>query len=56
MIGVDAVQVVALVGWLALMLGVYASYRLNWKETVRLVLIWACIFAGVTFIIGMMTG
>ena len=46
------IQIVALVGWLALMLSAYASYRLEWKQTVKMALVWACIFAGLTFVIG----
>ena len=56
MSGMAGVQIVALVGWLALMIGVYASYRLDWKDTLRLILIWACIFAGLTFIISLFQG
>lgn len=54
MSGMAGVQIVALIGWLALMISVYASYRLNWQQTLRLVLIWACIFAGMTFLVSLL--
>lgn len=41
------VQIVALVGWLVLAASAYASYRMNWSQTIRLALIWAGIFVAV---------
>ncbi len=56
MTGDEAVRIVALVAWLALMIGAYASFRLEWKDMVRQLLIWAAIFAGVTFIVTLIMG
>ena len=44
------VSIIALVGWLVLMLGAYRSYRVDTGKTVRLVLVWAAIFAAVAFV------
>lgn len=54
--GDDAVRFVALAGWLALALGAYASYRLEWKKAVRDILVWGAIFAAVTLVIGFVLG
>lgn len=43
----DAVQLIALIGWLVLAGGALASYKLEWKEGLRLGFIWAVIFATV---------
>ena len=43
----DTVQLVALIGWLVLAVGALASYKLDWKEGLRLGFIWAVIFATV---------
>ncbi len=56
MTGDEAVRIVALVAWLALMIGAYASFRLEWKDMVRQLLIWAAIFAGVTFVVTLIMG
>ena len=47
----DIVQIIALIGWLVLAGGAMASYRLNWKEGLRLGFIWAVIFATVFLVI-----
>ena len=47
----DMLSIVALCGWLALALSSYAAYRLNWKKSVIMVLVWAAIFVGATAII-----
>ncbi len=52
MTNMATIQIVALIGWLLLMLSAYASYRLDWKKTVRMALTWGCIFAGLTLMIG----
>ena len=49
------VSLVALVGWLALMVASYRSYRVGAAQTVRMALIWACIFAGVAFLFSLFT-
>jgi hypothetical protein len=41
------VSLIALGAWLILAASAYASYRLNWRESVRLALIWAGIFTAV---------
>ena len=43
------VSIVALVGWLVLALGAYRSHQINMSKTIRMALIWACIFTGLAF-------
>ena len=43
------VSLIALVGWLVLAAGAYRSHQINMSKTIRMALIWASIFAGVTF-------
>ena len=43
----EAASLVAMIGWLALAILGYSSYRLNWKKSVTMALIWAAIFIGV---------
>ncbi len=43
------VSIVALLGWLILAIGAYRSHQVNMSKTIRMALIWACIFAGLTF-------
>ena len=45
------VQMIALVGWLILCVGALASFRLSWKKSMRLALIWSAIFAGAALFI-----
>ena len=47
----DLVQIIALSGWLVLAVGALASFRLNWKTSIRYAFIWACIFASVVLFI-----
>jgi hypothetical protein len=47
------VHIVALAGWLVLAAGAYASYRMSWSETIRLVLIWAGIFVAVGLLLSL---
>jgi hypothetical protein len=47
---VQLVSLVALLGWLILMLGAYRSHRIGAGKTLRLALIWAALFAAITFI------
>jgi len=51
-----AVQLVALLGWFILTGSAVASYRLGWKENVRLALIWAGIFLGVALLFSLVMG
>ena len=46
----DTIQLVALLGWLILAGGALASYRLDWKEGLRMGFMWAVIFATVFLI------
>lgn len=50
------VQIVALVAWLVLAVAAYASLRLEWKTTIRYVLIWGTIFAGTALIMSLAMG
>ena len=43
----DTVQLIALIGWLVLAAGALASYRMDWKQGLRLGFLWAVIFATV---------
>lgn len=43
------VSIVALLGWLILALGAYRSHQVDASKTIRMALIWGCIFAGMTF-------
>jgi hypothetical protein len=51
-----AVQLVALLGWLILAGSAFASYRLGWKESVRMGLVWAGIFVAVALLFSMVMG
>jgi hypothetical protein len=51
-----AVQLVALFSWLILAVSALASYRLGWKESVRMGLIWAGIFVAVGLLFSMVMG
>ncbi|MCT2558639.1 hypothetical protein N0B51_06570 [Tsuneonella sp. YG55] len=44
---ISTVQIVALLGWLLLAGSAFAGYRLGWKESIRLALLWAGIFIAV---------
>ena len=50
------VQLVALAGWLILAASAYASYRMNWGQTIRLALIWAGIFTAVGLLFSIVSG
>jgi hypothetical protein len=50
------VQFIALLGWLILAGSAFASYRLGWKESVRLGLVWAGIFVAVALGFSMVMG
>ena len=49
----EVVRIIALVGWLVLMLGAVASFRLNWKTSLRHALIWAVIITGLMLLVTM---
>ena len=50
------VQLIALVGWLILAAGAFASYRLNWSQAIRMALIWAGIFLAVGLLFSIVIG
>ena len=47
----DIVQIIALVGWLILAVGAFASYGLSWKPSLRHMLIWAVIITGLMLLV-----
>ncbi len=47
------IQIVALVGWLVLAIGAFASFRLSWREGLRMALVWAAIFTGAALLISL---
>lgn len=50
------VQIVALIGWLVLALSAFASFRLDWKKSVRMALVWIAIFGGVALAFSYLAG
>jgi len=48
--GLDALQMVSLIGWLSLAVAAYASFRFDWKKSARMALVWIAIFVGVAFL------
>ena len=50
------VQIIALLAWLVLAGSALASFRLGWKESVRMALVWAGIFAAVALLFSMVMG
>lgn len=55
MSGDGLVGIIAVSAWLILAAMAVASYRLGWRENVRLALVWAGIFAAVTLVFIMVT-
>ena len=53
---IDTLSLVALTGWLVLMIAGYSSYRLNWSKTVTMALIWFGIFFAVAGVIALVQG
>lgn len=49
----DGLQIVMLLGWLVLAASAFASYRLNWRKSAVLVLVWAAIFTGATLFVNL---
>lgn len=56
MSGFGAVQLIALFAWLILAGSAVASFRLGWKESVRIGLIWAGIFTAVFLLFTLVMG
>ncbi len=50
------VQLISLIAWLILAATAVASFRLDWKESVRLSLMWAGIFLGVFLVFTLVIG
>ena len=53
---IGIVQIVALCAWLLLAGSAVASFRLGWKENVRLALVWAGIFVAVALVFSLAMG
>lgn len=51
-----ALQIVSLIGWLAVAVAAYASFRLDWKKSARMALLWIAIFVGVAFLFSLIGG
>lgn len=56
MTDLDTLRIVSLIGWLAVAVAAYASFRLDWKKSARLALVWIAIFAGITFLFSLIGG
>ncbi len=52
----NAVQIIALLGWLVLAGGAFASYQLGWRESIRMALLWAGIFIAVALAFSLAMG
>lgn len=50
------VQIVALVGWLVLAVGAFASYKLSWGKAARMALTWLGIFLGIYVLFSLVQG
>ncbi|HTN14888.1 MAG TPA: hypothetical protein VL094_08790 [Sphingomonadaceae bacterium] len=46
------VSIIALLGWLVLAVSAYSGYRLGWRKSLIMALVWAAIFASMTVFIG----
>jgi len=53
---VGVVQIIALIAWLVLATSAFASFRLGWKENMRLALVWAGIFVSVALVFSLSMG
>lgn len=49
----EVVRIIGLVGFLILALSAFASYRLDWKTSLRHALIWAVIITGLVLLVTM---
>lgn len=54
--GYGAVQLLALAGSLILAGSALASYRLGWKESVRMALLWGGLFTAAALLFSMVSG
>lgn len=49
----EVVHIVALIGWLILAVSAFAARGLNWKTSLRHILIWAVIITGLMLLVTM---
>ena len=49
-------SIVSLTGWLVLAIGAFAGYKLHWKKSLVMALVWVAIFAGVTGLVSLFAG
>lgn len=56
MTDLDALRMVSLIGWLAVAAAAYASFRFDWKKSVRMALVWIAIFVGIAFLFSVIGG
>ena len=47
---ISLVSIITLLGWLILALSAYRSHQVDVSKTIRMALIWACIFTGIAFV------
>lgn len=52
----DAVRMISLLGWLIIAGAAYASFRLDWKKSARMALVWIAIFTGMAFLFSLVAG
>lgn len=53
---IDALRIISLIGWLVVAAAAYASFRLDWKKSARMALMWVAIFAGMALVFSMIAG
>lgn len=51
---ISIVSIIALLGWLILALSAYRSHQVDASKTIRLVLIWGCIFTGIALLFSLL--
>ena len=49
----ETARLIALLGWLVLVVAGYSSYRLHWKKSVTMALVWIAIFVGVVGLVAL---
>ena len=52
----QVVQIVALLGWLILVGGAFASHKMSWGKAARMALTWIAIFVGVFLLFQVVRG
>ena len=48
---VGVVSLIAMMGWLVLVVAGFASYRLSWGKTAQLAFVWLAIFVGLFLLV-----